>query len=421
MTKHLTWYDYIQYISLLLFAAAIPVGWHCALWASGLLALASLVAAVAGAVGRRRPLAAVRQLPVWGLWLIVAYWLLLLVSMLWSADVAAGREILWLKAVMLIFPLSFLLTDVRWLTALLLRGVGYAYLAAMVGVFLYYCGCAVGKMMAGTSFVSAFGTGFDPRHHAYTAIYLAVALAFVYCELHSRWSMLHPWHRGVLIAVVPMLVFYVIMVNSRAGMLTLYALEVACTVHFALTRRRWWHAALMAILLAGFTVGVELGLPSHESRVASTVEDITSDEPVDARVQINGSSLDAALQRPLFGYGVGDYRRCLVDQYNADDFSAGVSAEFNAHNQYVETALAVGAVGLLLFMAMLLLPLWAAWRRRSAALWLVTLLTFIVGFNLLFESMLERQMGLLLIAPLLTIMALIVNGEENKFGQLPEK
>ena len=94
---------------MLLLAFAIPIGFHQALWASGLLALSSLVAMVANRrVGNKALGGGLR----WGLLLIAVYWLLLLVSMTYTTDVATGWEILTLKAVMLIYALSFLLADI---------------------------------------------------------------------------------------------------------------------------------------------------------------------------------------------------------------------------------------------------------------------------------------------------------------------
>ncbi len=410
MIKNLTWYQTLQYLSLLLLAVTIPIGWRYALWTSILLAITSLLSLRITYLKLNAQHSTLNANH-----LIILYWLLLLASMLYSDDSTTGWEILKIKAGMLIFPLAFLLTDRRWITSRLLRGVGYAFLASMTAVFIYHTSHAVGRILGGSTFGAAFGPSFDPRHHAYTALYLAVVLAFVYHELHAHWSELPSWHRGLMFAVVPLMILYMIIVNSRAGLLTLYLLEAACTIHFALTRRRWWKAVLMVLLLAGFTFGAEKALPGHQARVAATIEDMASDQPSDARVQINGSSTEAAFRHPLFGYGVGDYRHCLVDQYNANDFSAGVSAEYNAHNQYIETLLAVGLVGMIPFLGMLLLPLWSAWRRRIGALWLVAMLTGIICFNLLFESMLERQMGLLFITPLIVIMALIVSREKNKF------
>ena len=71
-----------------------------------------------------------------------------------------------------------------------------------------------------------------------------------------------------------------------------------------------------------------------------------------------------------------------------------------------ETLLAVGVVGLLLLMLYLLMPLLCAVRRKDV-FWQALFLTGILLFNLLFESMLERQMGLLFIGYLLPLLVLI--------------
>lgn len=411
MAKKITWYQTAQYIALLLVAVALPVSWRYALWAAVLLVAMSVVNI---AVSRRLSIVPLRGTAV-GPFLIVLYWLVLLATMLYSHDAVAGWEVLWRKAVLLIFPLGFMLTDNRWLDMRRMRGVAYAFLVSQVGVFAYYTVVAVGKVSSGGTVASAFGTAFNPDHHAYIALYVTVALAFVYHELHTHWGELPVWKRVLMIATVPMLIFYVVIVNSRAGMLSLYFLIVVCPLHFALTRRRWWQALLIMALLGGFTFGVEKTLPGHQPRVAQTIEDVAGDAPTDARVKIYGSGVSAALERPVFGYGVGDYRRHLTQQYADDAFDSGVSSHYNAHNQYVESMLAAGVLGLSTLVAMLLWPLHMAWRRRSKALCLIFLLTCVIAFNLLCESMLERQMGLLFIGPILVIMSLVVRQEEKKF------
>ena len=65
----------------------------------------------------------------------------------------------------------------------------------------------------------------------------------------------------------------------------------------------------------------------------------------------------------------------------------------------------MGVVGLILLMLYLLMPLVCAVRRKTV-FWQVLFLTGILLFNLLFESMLERQMGLLFIGYLLPLLVL---------------
>ncbi len=53
------------------------------------------------------------------------------------------------------------------------------------------------------------------------------------------------------------------------------------------------------------------------------------------------------------------------------------------------------------------MPLCVAWRRKKG-LWPVLVLTFIVMFCFLFESMLERQMGMQFVSLLYALMVLIM-------------
>ena len=68
--------------------------------------------------------------------------------------------------------------------------------------------------------------------------------------------------------------------------------------------------------------------------------------------------------------------------------------EYNTHNQYEDTLVAVGWVGLLFMLLYGVLPVAAMWRRRKwDVLW--GCLLFIVAFNALFESVFEKQNGIL--------------------------
>ena len=106
----------------------------------------------------------------------------------------------------------------------------------------------------------------------------------------------------------------------------------------------------------------------------------------------------------------------LTQRYADEGHTVHYNRRFNAHNQYTETALASGLPGVLALLAFLLAPLLLGLRRRQLPP-LVVALTFIVMFSLLFESMLERQMGLLFVGPLYAIMPLIINSSQNKFGR----
>lgn len=411
--KLMRWYDWMQYGILLLMAATVPVGWRLALWVALSMVTVTVVKLVAQRKVGNPALGRPQRVALYG---PMVYWMILAVSLLWSDDKATGLELLHLKAVLLIFPFCILISDTTYLTPRHLRGIGYALLAGVVGAFLYYAARAGESALQGVEYLD-FKKEFlnhNYNHHSYIALYAVAAMAFVYHELSTHWKELPWWRRGVLIASLPMLISYTVLVNSRAGMLALGLTAAACVIHLVISHRSWKLGLLTGLMIVAALVAATKLLPGYVDRLKATAENVEDD----ARTKINRANWHAYQKQPLVGYGAGDYHASQLEQYTEDGYKAGTKQGFNAHNQYMESLLAAGIPGLLALLFFLIAPLWAA--RRSRYLFLVVLLTFIVMFNLLFESMLERQMGLLFIGLLLPVIALIMSVEENKFGQLPE-
>ena len=415
--KQLLWYDKLQLAVMILMAAAMPISWQLGLWVALALAGVSLVKVVAQ---RRIGNPALGRGLRWSLIAVLVYWCLLAMTAFYSTDTANAWYILGHKAVLLIFPLCFLLSDTSYLTLRRLRWLGYALLAAAVGVFLFFAAKSLPAIIGGASITSCIGEGaFDPRHHSYYAFYAAVALSFAYFELAYFWPQLRGWLRGLLIASIPMLVAYIIAVDSRAGILSVVLIVVFVVLHQAIRFRRLLVAIVAALLLVGGGVGLTL-LPGYNNPITDTISKLRADRGGDARVLITRSAWHVAKEDILVGHGVGDYKSLLVARYDTDGYQDILDPNLNAHNQFMETLLAAGIVGLLALLAMLFLPFLLAWHARGDCLSVVSLFTALITFNLLFESMLERQMGLLFIGYFLSVMVLIMSVEENKFGRVPK-
>ena len=396
--KHLVWYNQAQFCALLLMAAAMPLSFHIGIWTAALLALTSTVKLVAERhIGNPSLTTAGRV----ALLAPIAYVALLAASLLWSSDLQTGMDTLWLKATLLVAPLCLLLTDTSYLSSGHLRAMGYALLLAVVGVFLWFAGRAGLHMLEGSTFAAVTGISFDPRHHSYTALYATVCMAFVYREMTAE-----KHRKGLLVAMavaMAMLVCYVVLVNSRAGMLAMGMTLAACVLHFAFTRRRLWLTLAVAVAAAGLVTAATQLLPGYTDRLSTTLENVQND----ARTKITRGAWETAKENLWIGQGVGDYRERLVANDEATDFESGGNARYNAHNQYMESLVSTGMVGLATLLAMLLAPLWATCKGCRREWFFVALCTAIVMLNLLFESMLERQMGLIFIGFLLAALSLV--------------
>jgi hypothetical protein len=102
------------------------------------------------------------------------------------------------------------------------------------------------------------------------------------------------------------------------------------------------------------------------------------------------------MQHP-FGVGTGNvddhlsYRLTLYGQTEMAKKDGENGIQYNPHNQFLQTAVEIGVIGLLLLVTLFGSTLRFAWRHRNYAL---LIMTAALVFNSLFESMLQRQSGI---------------------------
>lgn len=413
--KQDVWYDKMQYFAMLIMAAIMPVSWWLGLWAAGLLALTSFVKLV---IQRHVGNPALGRGLRWALYVILAYWAVNAISMFYSADLAMANGIMERKAVLLIFPPCFLLTDTSYLTPRHMRGIGYALLVSMITVIVYFIGRSVVGWMEGANMAQILTVegNFDPRHHSYVALYATIAGVFAYYELYNYWEQLKALHRSFLIVALLLLVCYIVIVDSRAGILAMVLVAICCLLQQIVRYHRWWLALVAFLSLLVFFVGIPRVFPAHQNSITETVRGIMErGAKGDYRLTINRASVETFKEKPLFGYGVGDYYEIFAEKCKKE---AEGWAATNTHNQYMESLLAAGIPCLLALLLLLTTPIFIAMRHHSRYAFPLAMMTGVVMFNLLFESMLERQMGLLFIGYLTSVMALILSVEENKFCRM---
>lgn len=92
-----------------------------------------------------------------------------------------------------------------------------------------------------------------------------------------------------------------------------------------------------------------------------------------ARLLIWASALELIKKKPVIGYGLVQSKEELIKKYQEKGFQIGVKERYNVHNQYLESMLSAGIVGLLLFVGLLFYPLRAACKERKLLLLLVVL------------------------------------------------
>lgn len=101
-----------------------------------------------------------------------------------------------------------------------------------------------------------------------------------------------------------------------------------------------------------------------------------------------------------------EYAKEMSSKYNCDynsvrenlatyiNIRVSINGEYNAHNQFSDTIIAVGVMGLILLITFFIYPIFLWIKNKNFDIVFFSLL-LIVAFNSLFESVLERQMGIM--------------------------
>jgi O-antigen ligase len=108
------------------------------------------------------------------------------------------------------------------------------------------------------------------------------------------------------------------------------------------------------------------------------------------------------MQYPL-GVGTGNVDEVLGSKLRSMHLPNLAKQNYNPHNQYLQTGVEIGIVGLLLLIGMVLYLIRKGWRQRN---WLILAITANFAINMLFESMLQRQSGIVFYAFILLLLSL---------------
>lgn len=187
--------------------------------------------------------------------------------------------------------------------------------------------------------------------------------------------------------------------NSRTiTMEALILLVVFCISYLTRGNKRVFYSLLVGMVLLG---SIFFLLPSRSKEMLNSDHFIEKLEQ-DPRARIWPCTMDLAMEKPWMGYGVDNVIQPLSDKYLTCDFLEGAAQQYGPHNEYLNTWLQMGVLGLLLFLSLLVAIPWSVSKER----WTFALFyTLVFAFAFLTESMLDRYNGCLTFAFFVTMMS----------------
>ncbi|MBE0640920.1 MAG: O-antigen ligase family protein [Bacteroidales bacterium] len=336
--------------------------------------------------------------------LFALFYVLHLVGMLSTLHLAAGWFDLEVKLTLLIFPLIFITLDAKVLDTAWLRNIMLGFVAGSVLSILLSLGRAAILWNASGDPGVFYYTRLSWFHHAsYMAMYLnfasVICIHFLAIDRERSGSF---WNTAG-IAIVFLFMIGVVLLSSKAGILGM-ALVLFLSMAYLIIRQRMVLRGVLWFILSVsvFYVLIHL-LPYPKQRLeraASTVGSAdslqsTTRESTGERLLVWQASLELIGDHFLAGVGTGDVIDELVAIYQEKGITAAARDRLNTHNQFLQTQAALGIIGSLALVLMLFLPLLDAIRLDY---YLYGMFLVLFGFNILFESMLQTQSGVIFYA-----------------------
>lgn len=335
--------------------------------------------------------------------LFAGIYLLYLFALGYSHNFGYGLFDLEVKMSLLIFPVIFASIREEVLSLAIARKVLMALVfGVLASMVLCYSQAIIDYMKNGSPEAFYYSRLSVFIHPSYLAMYVCFAITVL------LYFYLKGWIKGRMmqalsIILIVLFELFVVMLSSKAGILGL-AIIIAMFASYIIFVEKRFLAGITSggLLTVSFLILFFLFPASsarfEESREVVEQADVGTNEVANStgeRIMIWWYSFEITNENFLFGVGTGDVKDRLLDKYEEKGMSNALELELNAHNQYLQTMIAMGIMGLIILLLNIILPAMYCVEKKHY-LYLIFLL--LVGFNFLFESMLETQAGVVFYA-----------------------
>ncbi len=339
---------------------------------------------------------------------IILFWIFHLVSLFYSSNLSYGLSDLFQKIMLLLIPfilIQNIIDDFHYdhikkafLVGLffssiffILRAITLSVVVTPVGIF--FKPNPVGIPWENYFFYDLF---VKPHHPTYYTMYLTLGMVFLSSYLKNKLKL-----KGKLIVIF--LIFYLVTVafltSSKAGIITTVIVLVVILYWLLKSKGKLVVSISLVSILSiwGYLIARNERFNNYLQQFHILATSKAIDEQVvrksPPRIEIWKSVPDIFKGRDfIFGVGIGDVKVKLREAYKSNNANYALSEELNTHNQFLQTMVGIGLVGLLILLYILGYTALLAIRNKD-----ITLLSFliIISSNFMFEAVLERVFGVL--------------------------
>lgn len=347
--------------------------------------------------------------------LFVSLYLIHVLGLIYTNDMASGLFDIQVKLSLFIFPLIF---ASKPLSKIELYKVFYAFIIGLVYASIYLLSRAVSLYYFENEIAFFYQKFTSLIHSSYISMYLNLAIVWLLLEYFNKKREEIRFSKLATIVLMVFFSFIIVLLVSKSGLITLALIYISTLCYLILVRKKYIIGALGIVLIVSSLVLVNRFAPAVQNRIDNflgaihTESNTETTESTSVRMLIWKSSNQIIKNNFLFGVGTGDAQDVLNAEYSKKNITNALNRNLNAHNEFYQVFICLGIVGFIILVLNLFYPI-IYYSKTADYLYVIFLL--IITFNFLSESMLETQAGVMFYAFFNSILGLKHNENiENK-------
>lgn len=260
-------------------------------------------------------------------------------------------------------------------------------------------------------------------HPSYLSMYCTLGWVLSILLLLNNWKDYNNILKICLITSIFLLPVEIFFLQSKAGLLLFGIIFICMLLHTINHRkRRVWISILVMVLCTAIGVGAIKSTRLPMNRISESIYRLQTssksnpDDGTSQRIAVWQTACEITVKNLPFGTGTGDATEVLCQAYEEKGYTYILDKKLNCHNQYLQYSVSLGIAGiaaLLLFIGYLAV---AGIRKKS---FILVLYSFIIGTNMLVESMLETRAGSNFI-PVMALLLLLYANAKQKAEEDPD-
>lgn len=348
----------------------------------------------------------------------IAIYLIYLIGMSYTSNQTTGWNNMLLKLSLFLFPIIFFAPGRLQVPSslVILRLFIISCMVASLVSIGYAAILFLQHKITDISYIHL--TAFLHLHPSFFSLYLIFAAAAIVLPLLQRSKRIFEagWLNIFLVLVFLITVF---LLSARQEIIAVFLITIGLALFYFIRRKKTLIGISVSMFVVASMIFIVWLFPQTKMRMEKMYEqfyeEYTNKAPnsVTMRKVIGQTAIELIVENPLIGYGTGDVNEELKKRYEEKNLEKPFEEQMNAHNQFLQTTLAIGIIGLISLLLLFGRGIQIAFVSKHH-LYLLFLLLFL--FCIITEAMLEAEAGVVFFAFFNTLLALEASQKPTQFS-----